>query len=105
MSEGARLRDEGVLSVLDNSSEAWKAEARMVMGELVDSGEPFTSEDLIERMVLRPHHPNAVGGFWIGAVKNWDLIIVGYTKADKPTSRKHILPLWVAKGGQFDGTV
>lgn len=98
MIDGKTLRDEGTTQVLNNSSAEWKAEAHDCMRRLIDSGVPFTSEDLRDMMTVEPHHPNAVGGFWIAAVKRYDLVTVGYTKADKPNSRKHILPVWVVRG-------
>jgi hypothetical protein len=49
-------------------------------------------------MTLPPHHPNAVGGYWIHAVKRFDLEIVGYKKAERAKSRAHVLPMWIKKG-------
>lgn len=104
MIDGQTLRDEGTTLVRNNSPEEWKSQADECMQMLIDSGEPFTSEDLRDLMTIEPHHPNAVGGYWIAAVKRYDLETVGYKKADKPNSRRHILPIWVAKGAH-NGTV
>jgi hypothetical protein len=98
MKTGKTLRDEGTMSVLQNSSNEWKFEADLCMNKLIALGVPFTSEDLRDAMTIEPHHPNAVGGYWIHAVKRFDLEIVGYKKAEKPKARAHVLPVWVQKG-------
>lgn len=96
MITGEKLRDDGVAQVLDNENEAWKAEAREVIEQLIAEGNPFTSEDLTARMTIEPHHPNAVGGFWIHAIKRYDLQVQGYRKASRPSARAHVLPIWLS---------
>jgi hypothetical protein len=98
MKTGKKLRDEGTAAVLENSSDEWKFEADLCMNSLIAKGVPFTSEDLRDAMTLPPHHPNAVGGYWIHAVKRFDLEIVGYKKAERVKSRAHVLPMWIKKG-------
>jgi hypothetical protein len=98
MKTGKKLRDEGTAAVHENSSDEWKFEADLCMNRLIAKGLPFTSEDLRDAMTLPPHHPNAVGGYWIHAVKRFDLEIVGYKKAERVKSRAHVLPMWIKKG-------
>jgi hypothetical protein len=98
MKTGKKLRDEGTAAVLENSSDEWKFEADLCMNRLIAKGVPFTSEDLRDAMTLPPHHPNAVGGYWIHAVKRFDLEIVAYKKAERVKSRAHVLPMWIKKG-------
>lgn len=99
MKTGKTLRDEGTVAVLDSASTAWKAEAHELFEKLIASGVPFTSEDLRNQMKLTPHHPNAWGGFWIAAVKKYDLEVVGLDKASRPVARAHVMPIWAVKKG------
>lgn len=99
MTTGKKLRDEGTTAVLNNESDAWKFEAREIIEKLISSGVPFTSEDLRAQMKLSPHHPNAWGGFWIAAVKKFDLEVVGLDRATRPVARAHVMPLWAVKKG------
>ena len=99
MKSGKTLRDEGTTAVLDNESDAWKFEAHEIFEQLIASGVPFTSENLRSKMLLTPHHPNAWGGFWIAAVKKYDLEVVGLDKASRPIARAHVMPIWAVKKG------
>lgn len=100
MKTGKNLRDEGTTLVLDNASDAWKHEAHIIFEQLIAEGVPFTSEDLRNRMTLDPHHPNAWGGFWIAAVKKYDLEVVGLSKASRAVARAHVMPVWAVRKGE-----
>ena len=99
MKSGKTLRDEGTVAVLESASTAWKSEAHELFEKLINAGVPFTSEDLRNQMTLTPHHPNAWGGFWIAAVKKYDLEVVGLDKASRPVARAHVMPIWAVKKG------
>jgi hypothetical protein len=99
MKTGKTLRDEGTVAVLDNESNAWKAEAHSIFEKLISAGNTFTSEDLRNEMTLMPHHPNAWGGFLIAAVKKYDLEVVGLGKSSRPVARAHVMPIWAVKKG------
>ena len=91
MTTGQKLRDEGTQQALDNAPDIWRKEMHAAIKKAILRGIPFTSEDLLAMVKSKPHHPNAVGGFILHAVKQYDLKTVGYCRSTKPSSRAHVL--------------
>jgi hypothetical protein len=95
MTTGQKLRDEGTAQVLSNAPDVWRNEMHAAIKRAILRGTPFTSEDLLAEVTTQPHHPNAVGGFILHAVKNYDLTVVGYCRSTKPSSRAHVLAMYL----------
>ena len=88
LTEGRKLRDEGIDRVLENAGDEWKAK---VLGELIKlKGQTIKAEDLRRHCLaagIFPHHPNAWGGFTQGLVKQGRLKKTGsYTQMTDPNS-------------------
>jgi hypothetical protein len=104
LQQGRALRDQGVEQVLDNAPEEWKERARPMLerwfeGLNVD-GE-FTGEDArvsIVSSVGLPHHSNAWGAVFGGALRRWMRLgrveRVGIAQARDPISHASWVPTY-----------
>lgn len=78
----------------------WAAQARVVIRVLAMSGQPFTSEDLVEAIGLPrghvgQHRNNAVGAAFSAAARKGEITRIGYAKADRHTLHAAVISVWI----------
>lgn len=97
--EGRQARDIGVAAV-DAASVAahrtWRPKAEEALDELIRAGAPFTADDLRARVDEEPHHPNAIGGLFIGASSRGLIRKLGYRQSKTKSRQAGSLALWIA---------
>lgn len=99
--EGVRLGKEGgdaalhgyALTVTEKGR-LWRMMADGMLDRLIQLGEPFTSEDIINVIGPAPSH-NAIGGLIQGRKK--ELEMVGFTIATRKEAHGRALRIWKAK--------
>jgi len=88
LSEGRRLRDEGMEQVLENEGDDWKEDVIRVLSGL--RGQHLSGEGIrraCAEVGVYAHHPNCWGGFCNGLVIKGVLRKTGgYTQMTAPTS-------------------
>jgi hypothetical protein len=97
LTEGRRLRDEGVAKVQTNhADEEWRTYADMALAALIRTGEPFTAADVIDRAGM-PSSPNAVGALFVSARKSGAIRKTGrWVPSRRAASHARELREWVA---------
>lgn len=95
VTEGARLRDEGMEQVLGSTPEDYKERFRDRFAWLVSTGEIFCAEDIVA-VVGKPPSPNAIGALFNGAVRRHRVEIVGYKPMADSRSHARRTPLYRA---------
>lgn len=98
--EAQRRRDEGVTVAHHATHTGWRLMAERVLGELADAGEPFTVDDLRQRV----GHPlassdNSMGALIAGAAKRGRIRAVGFAQSSRPESHGRWVRQWVGAGG------
>lgn len=95
LDEGQRRRDRGQQAALLSSSVGWKALAERAIAELAATGQPFTAEDLRER-VGRPlgSSDNCMGAVFGTAARAGIIEPIAYTQAKRPEAAGRVLRVW-----------
>jgi len=93
---GTTLRDAGVEKVTLNTSEGYRESFNRVLGEMADTGQPFSSED-VTAVVGQPSNPNTVGALFIGAAKRGVIRKCGYRQSTRPERHAAVIALWEGK--------
>lgn len=99
LDEGRRRRDEGMRAAALNTNVPWKRLAQRALSELAASGQPFTAEDLRER-VGRPlgSHDSALSSLFGNAARRNEIVACGYTQATRAEARGRVLRVWRGTG-------
>lgn len=88
-----RSRDHGASAALWTSDE-WAKAAQLVLDELIESGQPFTSEGV--RMVVGPPPNNgALGGLFLRAARAGRIEATGFERSKRPARHAGVLRTWV----------
>lgn len=94
MTEGERLKQEGIEKVSGNPSAApWRAVATMTLRDLARSGRVFTSED-VTRVAGQPPTPNSVGAIMNAASRQGWIERVGFDKAERANQHAALISSW-----------
>lgn len=101
LSEGERLKAEGIRTVLDNQGEAWSALAGQLIAAYIAKHGPCLMEDArafaIECGLEQPSHPNAWGAVVSGLSRRGVVEMAGtWAKAQSVKSHASMYPLWIA---------
>lgn len=97
--QGRQARDIGVAAVDAAGFAAhrtWRPKAKEALSELIESGEPFTADDLRARVDEKPHHPNAIGALFNGAARRGLIRKIGYQQSTVKSRQAGLQALWVA---------
>lgn len=93
MTLGEQLKEQGAAKVLQNNT-AYKwmfwTEARW----LLSMNTVVTSEDVTERMLEQPTHPNAIGACMRSFAKQNGLKVISYRKSTKPSRHAGLVAVW-----------
>ena len=95
---GQQLREQGQQLVVDNSPEDYKNAAREAIAQLIESGKPFTADD-VHRLIpdeLQPHHPNVLPAMLGGAASAGRIVGDSYRKSGRRTRHASHNKLWRA---------
>ena len=88
-----RARDHGATVALWTSDE-WAKAAQLVLDELIERSQPFTSEDV--RVVVGPPPSNgSFGGLFLRAAKAGRIEAVGYERSRRPARHSGLLRQWI----------
>lgn len=103
LAEGRRRAEEGANAALGSyamtrttDGEQWTANAQARMDELIQSGEPFTAEDVTAVVGVAPS-PSAIGGLFRAKAFKDRAKPVGYTDATRPEAHGRPLRVWQGK--------
>lgn len=94
MKTGNQLRDEGTKLVMENNA-LWSIDAYWVIYELAKTGEPFTSDDVWEKMTYLPDNNSAMGAVFRKALT--DKIIEGeghFVLSRRPSAHSRPVRVW-----------
>ena len=77
----------------------WKVRAEYVIQQLAAAGNPFTADDVIERVGLPTRYQgmnanNAVGAVMSAAARRKQIVRVGFTTANRSSSHARVLGVW-----------
>ena len=92
-----KARDAGIQAARDHADEEWKSKAWIALGALAVWGQPFTTDDVIERTGLPPGHRNIIGALIITAIKRGLIERVGDAHAKRPASHARRVGLYRRK--------
>jgi len=95
LDEGRKLRDAGVSSVLTNELDAWKRDASQALAMLASNGEPFSADDIRERVGNPPHHFNAMGAVFRVASIQGLIRRVGYEQSTRSSRHASFRSMWI----------
>jgi hypothetical protein len=98
---GEQLKLDGMTQAVDAVPD-WRTRAEQALIDLARSGEPFTSETLVERVGLprgevKTNRNNAVGGLIGGASRRGLIRLIGYQKAKRRESHAAVVGIWVGQ--------
>lgn len=92
---GDTLKEKGMARAIRNSNDEWKDMFLIEATSLANTGQPFTSEDVTERIGQPPlSSPNAVGAMMNAAVRRLRLHRVGLVKAQRINQHSAMLSKW-----------
>ncbi len=93
MSEGERLKAEGMALVDAAEGAAWKARADLAISELAATGDEFTAIEVRAR-AGDPTRPNAFGPRFNHAARTGLIYKVGYRNSSRATLHAHPIAVW-----------
>lgn len=101
MNEGEQLKLDGFARVLAADAAGHRGYGEYVRDELerlIESGRPFTSEDLTQAVPegVEPHSPNVIGAIVGSAAKRGVIVPHGWTSSRRPSRRCGRLMVWIA---------
>jgi len=97
LTEGERLKTEGMALVTHTTSHAWKADFRAYGIQLAETGLEFTAEDVIRVVGVPLRHRNAIGAAMNSLARELKLTKVGYRKAKRPSRHAAVVAIWQLK--------
>ncbi len=102
LSEGERLKRDGIRIVLDNQGNSWSEMAQHLIAHYIKRHGPCLMEDArvfaLECGLPEPSHPNAWGAVSSGLSRKGQIEMTGdRSKSKSVKSHARIQPMWVAK--------
>jgi|GEM_PF-2561346 len=94
-------RDAAIERAGDAAPAAWIRAATETLDELIEAGQPFSTDDLWARLPAPPE-PRAMGAVIVAASRAKRIVQVGYRKSERARCHARPIPVWVratAKGG------
>jgi hypothetical protein len=92
---GRQLALAGMEAVDAAESEAWRNAADWALNVLVETGRPFTAEDICA-LAGRPSRPNAIGARIHAAARRGRIERCGYARSTRPSRRASVVAVWRA---------
>lgn len=94
--EGAARRDQGMQLSLDALQPAWRSVAEDVLDDLIESGHPFTTDDLRDRVgdPTGTGSARALGGMIAGRYRKGQIRAVGFSTSRQPQRHGGLLRVW-----------
>lgn len=90
---GESLRDAGTKQVLENNR-GWQVEFENEAFVLLQIYGSITSEDVTERLLSKPTHPNAIGAAMRAFTSQNGLVVKEYRKSTRPSRHAGLLAVW-----------
>ena len=91
---GDRARDHGAAGALGTATD-WSEEAQLVLDELIERGQAFTSEDV--RLIVGPSPSDGgLGALFLTAAKARRIACIGVERSKRPARHGGLLRVWKA---------
>lgn len=101
MTQGDLLAQDGMDRAEDHADDTWLLAAKRVVWDLIQLGQPFTTDAVWERLDalgVRTHEPRALGAVMRAAASAGYLTNTGsYFKSQRPDCHSRPVPLWLPR--------
>ncbi|MEE8602214.1 hypothetical protein [Euzebya tangerina] len=95
LAEARTLRDDGAAAALYGTLAEWRLCAKEELQRLAESGDTFTSDDMVSSVGLPPAgSPNALGGLFAGASRQGLIEPVGYQQSQRKARHAGVVRTW-----------
>lgn len=99
--QAEQKRDQGIARADSAANLSWKETARRIVWDLIQKGDPFTSDDVWEKLGDHPdktHEPRALGAIIKRAAKAELIEPAGFTKSTIPRGHRRNIQIWKPTG-------
>jgi DNA-binding GntR family transcriptional regulator len=99
--QGDLLAQAAIQEAEDHADQAWLNAAQRIVHELVQAGEPFTTDDVwdrLDRMDVHTHEPRALGAVMRHAARTGLIVNSGlYCKSSRAQNHARPIPRWIPR--------